>query len=188
MSRFHLTIVLLAIGGVCALAGPITYTVNFGGSPAGSFVYDAAAPVGSQFSAFTVTSSSFTFDLTFAANSGPSVDGAAPDPCGTTVDSVSSFALLNGTLCGAGASNSFNTTLLFTTVFLDLSIQLGSEIRKLSVSRGTGFGTGPLFPTDIGSGQFSVASNEPTVPEPSAYLLTIAGLTGLAVRRFTSKR
>jgi hypothetical protein len=122
LSRTHALRALLcclaaaALTAPCAMAAPITYTINFtcfvvqpslpcGPPPSGSFTYDSAAPIGSQFSAFAVTWQAaanggapipaiLNFDFTASANS-PNVVGGA---CGT--NSAAVFSLLStGAAC-----------------------------------------------------------------------------------------
>lgn len=88
-------------------AAPITYTINFdilNGAPiapSGQFTYDVGAPLGSQFSNFTVTWRDDTFDLTTTANA-PTLMGSGilPNPCFASADSAGVFeALANPSNC-----------------------------------------------------------------------------------------
>src|SRR5262249_23932312 len=81
-----------------AFASPVFYNITFtatsGTAPtAGSFTYDAAAALGSQFTGFTVVWESGIYDLTSAANTGKQFVGT---DCGTTPSSQSVFTFLSG--------------------------------------------------------------------------------------------
>lgn len=90
-----------------AAAAPITYSITFtetSGSVAApdpaTFVYDASAAIGSQFSGFFLTWDGISYDLTAAANSPVAVG----TDCGTDSAAVFSF-LSTGSACPTHAPN-----------------------------------------------------------------------------------
>jgi hypothetical protein len=102
-------VALAAVGGGVANATPVTYTLDLSNLILGSlaptsasFTYDASAPLGSQFTAFTVDWDGVTFDFTSLANS-PTFNGT---DCGTSANgSAATFAMLTEqNVCGMGTS------------------------------------------------------------------------------------
>lgn len=96
---------ILLGGAVQVHASPVLYDIDFTSffnpNPpiSGSFDYDASAPVGSQFSDFTVIWEGFTFDLTAAANN-PVSRNSDTSTCIPSTDSAGFFAgLLNPDNC-----------------------------------------------------------------------------------------
>jgi hypothetical protein len=90
-------LLLMGVMGSGAFAAAIPYTINFttfAGSSlptSGSFTYDSAAALGSQFASFLVGWDGLTFDLTSEANS-PFTLACGPANSSTT------FGILSGTL------------------------------------------------------------------------------------------
>lgn len=97
-----INVLFLAVTGCLghSHAAPITYDIIFattGGSPAptsGSFTYDSAAAIGSQFTDFNVAWDGFILDLTANANvgGGDENNNSCPTPNSATV-----FLFLTGT-------------------------------------------------------------------------------------------
>ena len=191
--RTHLAIRilgLLVISGTMSFATPINYTFTWipeGQLPlptSGSFTYDSAAAVGSQFSNFQVVWDSFLFDFTAAANS-----ATVNSTCGA-VTSPEIFAFLTGTSECAPAPDTFSwignaggpspTFDLFDTSGLGTTdIELGATSATIV--------TGSPAPV---SGLYSVGRMNTTasVPEPSTVLLGLAGGGLLLGRRMAQAR
>lgn len=158
-----------------ATASPVSYTIDFTGTgilPTGTFTYDAALPLGSRFTAFTVIWDGVTFDLTagsFSANN-PDFSNAG----GQCTDDA--FLLLStGSACADHASGfpqwggSLIPTLTYLTFFDRANnatdqIDFGENIAGVNLEQ---FGTG---------GWQITALPEP-VPEPAFPVLVIAGGT-----------
>ena len=92
-------------------AAPIIYSINFELltgtlTPSGEFTYDAASPLGSQFSNFVVMWGADTFNLTASANN-PALlgSGDVPNPCYASANSAGVFqALSNPSACASGGA------------------------------------------------------------------------------------
>jgi hypothetical protein len=164
-------LLLLAVVGstLRSYAAPINYTISFttnsGISPSsGSFTFDSAQPLGSQFTAFTVVWDSISFNLTSTANA-PQTSGSC------TATSLTVFLFLTGTPecpgtggqpIGWGATIPNGSAIAFFNIF-DVSSGGANAINI----QGT-----PTIPTNTGptvgaNGGFSASP----VPEPSSLLL-----------------
>lgn len=168
-----------------ATAAPITYNINFtGGTPnptSGSFTYDSAAALGSQFTGFNVLWSGISFDLTAQANS--PIAGGTGCPAGLT--SATFFSILSGnSVCSGTPSNQWN------------GFASPPGLESFLICQGTGGGMGcntvgriaarsDLFLSFSGapvnaSGEFTIS---PAVPEPSSLALLLGGGVWLAWQR-----
>lgn len=165
-------------------AGPIQYSINFtatlGTAPTnGSFFYDASAPVGSQFSSFTVTWDGIQFDLTRPAN----LPSFASDG-GTCDDNVFAF-LETGSACAnhhvglpvwGGDNFTRNPDADFYFVDQDAANTGLLEITAYTPSMAT-------QPNESDEGVFTITPLTSTVPEPSSLMLVLAGGGWLLLKR-----
>lgn len=172
-------LLLMGIIASCAFAGPIAYSINFtttSGSPpptSGSFTYDGAAALGSQFAAFDVLWDGLTFDLTSSANTGGQGSG-----CGV-VTSSTIFQVLQGTAECPG-SNTFG--------WFGGHGSLNSEFAFGDTGASSDFiqviGLNPATGTGGASGTFSItAINGAPTPEPSSFILALVGGAFLVRKR-----
>jgi hypothetical protein len=173
---------LMATG---AFASPVLYNITFtttiGPAPtAGSFTYNSTAPLGSQFTGFTVLWGSGIYDLTATANSGEQFIGT---DCGTTPSSASVFAFLNGqNVCANTAVIAWDGTTSGIDIFDVRNQELsgsGPPKASISINASTPYSAGP-----DATGTFSIASAS-TVPEPSTFILTLLPGAFLLRRRVT---
>ena len=158
---------LMATG---AFASPIFYNITFnatsGTAPtAGSFTYDSAAPLGSQFAGFTVVWGGGIYDLTSVANTGEQLVGT---DCGTTPSSQSVFSFLSGVnVCGSSAVIAWDgsSTAIDTFDFRDQELS-GSPAPEAIISTNA---STPYASVPAASGSFTISS----VPEPSTFTLAL---------------
>jgi hypothetical protein len=160
---------LMATG---AFASPVFYNISFtataGTAPtAGSFTYNSTAPLGSQFTGFTVLWGGGIFDLTAAANTGEQFVGT---DCGTTLSSASVFSFLSGqNVCANSAVIAWDgsTSGIDTFDFRNQELAgTGPPEASISINSSTTYFSGPNA-----TGTFSIAST--SVPEPSTFILTL---------------
>ena len=172
---------LMATG---AFASPvlfnITFTATAGTAPtAASLTYDSTAPLGSQFTGFTVSWGSGIFDLTSRANTGEQFVGT---DCGTTPSSASVFSFLNGqNVCANSAVIAWDgsTSGIDTFDFRNQELAgTGPPLASISINSSTPYFSGPNA-----TGTFSIASA--SVPEPSTFILTLLPGAFLLRRRVT---
>jgi hypothetical protein len=199
---------LLAIGAVPVLAGPVSYTIDFSvlsceptppcpiAAPTGSFVFDASN-TGAPFTDFTVSWDGYTFDLTSSANNSNAEDiGIIPSCAGGPDVTAGVNGFLYLTACPAqsfwaaqsvpGGSTGFTSQGAFYFY--------GASAFDPGFFGGPDLGTGGTFygalafvdpaPTVmLGGGEVAVAAT--TVPEPGTVVLTLCGLCvgGFLIRR-----
>jgi len=182
MIRSRRAVQVLLLTGIVAsgaCAAPLAYNINFStdfGSPtptSGSFTYDSAAALGSQFTAFDVEWDGLPFVFTSQANTGGNSIG-----CGAT-DSATIFLFLSGTNECPG-SNSFNWSGghgSFNTAFhIDDDGTAGTGIQLIDTNAFAGTGGA--------GGTYSITRNDaPPVPEPSSFILALAGVALLVQER-----
>ncbi len=169
-----------------ATAAPITYNINFtGGTPnptSGSFTYDSAAALGSQFTGFNVLWSGFSFDLTAEANS-PIASSGGPG-CPASPTSTTFFSILSGnSVCSGAPSNQWS------------GFAGPPGVEYFLICQGTGGGVGcntvgriaarsDLLLSFSGvvnaSGEFTIST---ATPEPSSLALLLGGGVWLAWQR-----
>jgi hypothetical protein len=188
-----------------AIAAPVTFNISISGQNSsgfedngppfsGSFTYDNAAALGSQFTAFDVMWDGYTFDLTAAANAG---DGNTLG-CGTP-NSADVFAFLTGTGECPGSPNSlgwFAEDLFGPVTYGENAIPpLSARVILFSfVDQGSTPSTfiyideqapqhnsGPLF---TAGGTFTIT---PSTPEPSTFILALTSVAFLVRRRMVGK-
>jgi hypothetical protein len=173
-------IFLFSLGAAAAIAGPITYDINFSviaGSPAptsGVFTYDATTHI---FSGFQVVWDGITLDLTSPANSPnifSSMSAPAPTCLGGATAGAASFAMLSG-----------NCSVDDPAFTGDASLQLfdfGTAHNIPNVGSIDIVGSnGPAQGSASVQGSFTITA----VPEPASVATTLAGLLALvcAARR-----
>jgi hypothetical protein len=200
MKRFAIKGALLAIAATAALASPIQYPLTFSltnGAPntaSGSYTYDAALPIGAQFTSFHVTWDGFTFDLAQSANS-PQHSGN-DGGCPSSPTSATFFAMLQGApQCGANdtkkiewAADAFDSesltyfTICDTTDSVDTPCFGGNSYSTMYLGVLQPYVAPPNSNAVYLAGG-TVNSQQSATPEPSTFALTLAGLAVLA--RFT---
>ena len=156
-------------------AAPVTYNINFTGvgtlPTSGSFTYDAANPV---FTNFIVVWQGISFNLTAGANVAFAA-GACNTP-GTPAEDA--FSFLSNPVCGSGAFQSgwqaFPVLATYVFSFNRFDLQFGAT-DWVSVETGT---SGPAG-LQGANGAFSIAA----VPEPATLPMVLAGGAWLAWRR-----
>jgi hypothetical protein len=167
--------VLLLTGIIAsgAFAGPINYVINFtttSGSPTptGSFTYDSAAALGSQFTAFVVVWDALTFDFTSQANT-PIVNTVG---CGA-VTSITIFNFLSGTDECPGSPNTFNydSTEALANSGITFSDNGSPYPHYIDLQSIVGGYSGR---NNIDDGTFTVTAQTQT-PEPSSFILALTG-------------
>ena len=179
MRKFLASASLLLISAAASIstvsAAPVHYTINFttdsGPAPTGSFTYDDAVPV---FTDFLVTWDSIQYDLTPDANA-PSISG--PPACiGSATGAAATFLLMSGSCASTAVWQGapFNpSSFSFHALFFS-----GQTFTLIDIS-----GEGPSGPIELGSGSWTITAD--SVPEPSTLALTaIAGALLTARRRF----
>ncbi len=175
---------VMSLMATSAFASPVLYNITFatttGPAPtAGSFTYNSTAPLGSQFTGFTVSWGSGIFDLTATANNGEQFVGT---DCGTTASSASVFSFLSGqNVCANAAAIAWDgsTSGIDTFDFRNQELAgTGPPEASISINSSTLYFSGPGA-----TGTFSVASAS-TVPEPSTFVLTMLPVVFLLRRRF----
>jgi len=194
--RMHLAIRalgLLVVSAAASLAAPITYNFNWiseGNLPlptSGSFTYNSAAAVGSQFSNFVIVWDSYTFNFTSVANSATVTTAGVTCPTTASVTSAIIFGFLTGTSECTPTPNTFswigNPGGPFPTFNLyDTSGSPGTSDIELSVASTTSV-TGT--PATV-SGLFTTSTA--SVPEPSTFFLAFAGGAVLLGRRIAQAK
>jgi hypothetical protein len=186
MIRSRRAVQVLLLTGIIvsgAFAAPLAYNINFitnSGSPAptsGSFTYDSALADGAQFSDFLVDWDGFTFDFLTLANSGGTNLGCDPGASIAIFDMMSDPA---GACPGTpnvlqwGADD---ITLAPRFSFSDEGNPASGHNMNLSLrlalpSPGAGAG-----------GSWSITRNDAQTPEPSSFILVLAGGALLALKR-----
>lgn len=153
-----------------AFASPVVYNIAFtatsGTAPtAGSFSYDSAAPLGAQFTGFTVAWGGGIYDLTSVANTGEQFVGT---DCGSTPSSQSVFTFLSGVnVCGSAAVIAWDGSSAGVDIFDFRNQELsGSPASEASITINA---STPYTAAPDASGSFSISS----VPEPSTFVLTL---------------
>jgi hypothetical protein len=180
---------VMSIMATGAFASPMLYNITFtataGPTPtAGSFTYDSAAPLGSQFTGFNVVWEGGIFDLTAAANTGEQFTGT---DCGTTSSSQSVFAFLSGQkVCANAAVIAWDGGRPRGVEIFDFRNQeisgVGPPEASIAINASTPFSEG-----QDASGSFSIASAS-AVPEPSTSVLTLLSGVLLLRARFAAER
>jgi hypothetical protein len=183
-----LALVVLSVAGLesHAYASPIVYDFNWiseGNLPlptSGSFTYDSAAAVGSQFSDFVVDWDGFSFNFTANANS-----ATVSSTCGA-VTSPQIFQFLTGTPECTPTPNTFswigNAGGPSPTFNIFDTSGLGTTDIELGASSGTQV-TGSPAPV---SGLYSVSTA--STPEPSMFIVLLAGCAFLVLKRARANR
>jgi len=165
-------------------AMPILYNINFTSSSSpdanGSFTYDSAAAVGSQFSAFVVTWDGFAFNFTTAANSATVTTSCGP------VTSPKIFAFLTGTPECPGSPNGF------TWIGNASAPNPTFNIFDAGNPNTTDIELGASSPASV-TGTFLVSGTFTTVsaatPEPSSFIMALTcGAFLVRKRRATATR
>jgi hypothetical protein len=170
---------------------PIDYNINFaattGVAPtSGSFTYDAAAALGSQFTNFQVNWASVSFDLTVGANA-PVFNGTE---CGSSPTSATTFAMLNGIPQCTPSSGVIWDGILMSPQARFAFIETAPGTLGPAAIGNIGFTNVPIdIPFFISSGTFTISAAEAApAPEPSTFLLTLAfgGVLARKWRRHTA--
>lgn len=183
---------LLVIPAAVSFATPINYTITWiseGQLPlpaSGSFTYDSAAAIGSQFSNFQVVWDSYMFNFTSAADS-----ATVNSTCGA-VTSPEIFAFLMGTPECTPAPDTLSwigeADAPFPTFELFDTSGLGTTDIELGASSTTSVTGSPAPVSGLYSVGTAIIIPPASVPEPSTFLLALAGGGLLLGRRMAQAR
>jgi hypothetical protein len=192
--RLRLAAVLLFLGVAPIYASPVLYNMSFTAFPlmsieptSGSFYYDASAPVGSQFTDFSIVWDGFTFDLTNAGNY-PSVQtNSNTSACIPSLDSAGFFAgLTMPSNCSSltthwSAEAGFSTG--FPGTFAAFNIEIGGPDNMSNLQANVLESVSYSGPELGNEGRWSV---NVATPEPAAMpALLIGSLACMVIKRRT---
>jgi len=179
------TAALVLLGAACTLqAGAINYTINFVGEsdllPTGSFTYDAAAPL---FTNFIVSWDGLTFDLTASANAPNDVGAGGPACLGGLAGPAAGFAWMNPgcqtfPVGWAGDATPVGNNVIGAFDFLE-----SDSNRQITAPHVDGTNAIDDDTGRQGTFTISAASSTSPTPEPATFGVILGGLGLLVLRR-----
>ena len=186
--------ILLAMGAIPAIAGSVSYTLNFSASYgvapiSGSFVYENTA---NSFTSFAVNWDALAFNLTAAANS-PSALGVSQVPCIAAASgaqaSFLAFTSCAGTYGGLEWDALGGSSDGFISFFFAGQGGFGTPIFQLDIT-GVGEGINPYASGGTVTSTLQGGGNSPGAPEPGTIGLSALGgaLLLFAMRRQQNHR